>query len=127
MSKKQRIFVGIFCILLLATNLTLWNINWKYKKSDDYMEELSSLNGKNDSLNMKNDSLLFQIDSLKSLDREVEKEIITIKEAYEKEFVDIINQPVAADVEFFTNYLREVSQDSSRFSASNNTPAAETD
>lgn len=126
MSKKQCIFVGIFCILLLATNLTLWNINWKYKKSDDYIKELSSLNGKNDSLSMKNDSLLLQIDSLKSLDKEVEKEIITIEQAYEKEFIDIINQPVAADVEFFTNYLREVSQDSSGLPTSDNTTATET-
>lgn len=129
-TRNQNILVVIFCVLLILTNVTLWTYNWKYMKSDEYNEEVSRLNGLKDSLINVNDSLILlskelstSVDSLKNEVGKVDSVIVETEKVYEKDFIDITNQSIAADARFFSEYL---SEDSTRFNDSNNSPTTET-
>lgn len=129
-TRNQNILVVIFCVLLVLTNVTLWTYNWKYMKSDEYNEEVSRLNGLKDSLINVNDSLILlskelstSVDSLKNEVGKVDSVIVETEKVYEKDFIDITNQSIAADARFFSEYL---SEDSTRFNDSNNSPTTET-
>lgn len=129
-TRNQNILVVIFCVLLVLTNVTLWTYNWKYMKSDEYNEEVSRLNGLKDSLINVNDSLILlskelstSVDSLKNEVGKVDSVIVETGKVYEKDFIDITNQSIAADARFFSEYL---SEDSTRFNDSNNSPTTET-
>lgn len=122
--KNQNTLVAIFCVLLLLTNIALWTYNWRCMKSDNYKEEISRLNGLKDSLTSVNDSLILvskelatSVDSLKNEVGKVDSVIVKTEKAYEKDFIDITNQSIAADARFFSEYL---SKDSARFNDSNN-------
>ena len=128
--KNQNTLVAIFCVLLLLTNIALWTYNWRCMKSDNYKEEISRLNGLKDSLTNVNDSLILvskelatSVDSLKNEVGKVDSVIVKTEKAYEKDFIDITNQSIAADARFFSEYL---SKDSTRFNDSNNSPTTET-
>ena len=127
--KNQNTLVAIFCVLLLLTNIALWTYNWRCMKSDNYKEEISRLNGLKDSLTSVNDSLILvskelatSVDSLKNEVGKVDSVIVKTEKAYEKDFIDITNQSIAADVRFFSEYL---SKDSARFNDSNNSSTTE--
>jgi hypothetical protein len=129
-TRNQNILVVIFCVLLVLTNVTLWTYNWKYMKSDEYNEEVSRLNGLKDSLINVNDSLILvskelstSVDSLKNEVGKVDSVVVETEKVYEKDFIDITNQSIAADARFFSEYL---SEDSTRFNDSNNSPTTET-
>lgn len=129
-TRNQNILVVIFCVLLVLTNVTLWTYNWKYMKSDEYNEEVSRLNGLKDSLINVNDSLILvskelstSVDSLKNEVGKVDSVTVETEKVYEKDFIDITNQSIAADARFFSEYL---SEDSARFNDSNNSPTTET-
>lgn len=129
-TRNQNILVVIFCVLLVLTNVTLWTYNWKYMKADEYNEEVSRLNGLKDSLINVNDSLILvskelstSVDSLKNEVGKVDSVIVETEKVYEKDFIDITNQSIAADARFFSEYL---SEDSTRFNDSNNSSATET-
>lgn len=99
-------------------------------KSDEYNEEVSRLNGLKDSLINVNDSLILvskelstSVDSLKNEVGKVDSVIVETEKVYEKDFIDITNQSIAADARFFSEYL---SEDSTRFNDSNNSPTTET-
>jgi hypothetical protein len=98
-------------------------------KSDNYKEEISRLNGLKDSLTSVNDSLILvskelatSVDSLKNEVGKVDSVIVKTEKAYEKDFIDITNQSIAADARFFSEYL---SKDSARFNDSNNSSTTE--
>ena len=127
--KNQNTLVAIFCVLLLLTNIALWTYNWRCMKSDNYKEEISRLNGLKDSLTSVNDSLILvskelatSVDSLKNEVGKVDSVIVKTEKAYEKDFIDITNQSIAADARFFSEYL---SKDSTRFNDSNNSSTTE--
>ena len=127
--KNQNTLVAIFCVLLLLTNIALWTYNWRCMKSDNYKEEISRLNGLKDSLTNVNDSLILvskelatSVDSLKNEVSKVDSVIVKTEKAYEKDFIDITNQSIAADARFFSEYL---SKDSTRFNDSNNSSTTE--
>ena len=63
-----------------------------------------------DSLNNEVNILKLQRDSITYSIKSSEVKIITNNHYYEKKLVDISNQPVASDVQFFTNYLSETSK-----------------
>ena len=130
MSRRYKIAVSIVCLILVATDITLWTINWKQLKVDNYKESIHHLNEMKDSINHITDSIKFeshkmelQRDSLKNKLENSDTIIKIIEQAYEKDFVDITNQSIADDSKFFSNYL---SQDSTRFINSNNTSTIKT-
>ena len=127
--KNQNTLVAIFCVLLLLTNIALWTYNWRCMKSDNYKEEISRLNGLKDSLTSVNDSLILvskelatSVDSLKNEVGKVDSVIVKTEKAYEKDFIDITNQSIAADARFFSVYL---SKAGARFNDSNNSSTTE--
>ena len=84
--------------------------------SDNYQElihDLDSLSSKLDSVLLERDSLIQVIDTSKA-------NVEYIDKWYEKALIDITNQSVASDVQFFTNYI---SQTDKGFVDSNNTTA----
>lgn len=97
----------ILCIILVIANIILLGYNCKSSKSESYNKELLHLNGLNDSLNKISKELKLEIDSLRKQSIKSDSVITEIKVAYEKEFIDIVNQPISADVKFFTEYLSE--------------------
>ena len=118
--KNQNTLVAIFCVLLLLTNIALWTYNWRCMKSDNYKEEISRLNGLKDSLTSVNDSLILvskelatSVDSLKNEVGKVDSVIVKTEKVYEKDFIDITNQSIAADARFFSEYLSKDSDNSS--------------
>lgn len=78
-------------------------INKHIKREITYPDNVDSLQIIIKDLNIKNDSLLNVIDTTKS-------KIQIIEKIYEKELDSIINQPIANDVAFFTEYLSNATQ-----------------
>lgn len=72
--------------------------------------EYQSLIEKMDSLNIELDILKLQRDSLRNVIDSSKVKVEVIEHWYEKKLTDITNQPIAADVEFFTNYISKANE-----------------
>lgn len=72
--------------------------------------DYQNLTNKIDSLNVELNLLKLQRDSLLNVIDSSKVKVEVIENWYEKELVDITNQPIAADVEFFSNYISEVNK-----------------
>lgn len=83
----------------------------------ELLQHLDSLNVQLDSLKRDRDSLIQAIDTSKA-------RVDTINNWYEKELVNITNQPIASDVVFFTEYLSNANKG---FADSNNSTTAKED
>ena len=108
---------------LLCVTGTMFLMDKFYRKNeelpnDDYKELVRSI----DSLTNHISLISKANDSLKSVIDTTKFEIIINQENYEKDFIDITNQSIAADARFFSEYL---SKDSARFNDSNNSSTTE--
>lgn len=83
---------------------------------EELLSDMDSLSNCINSLSKEKDSLQLFIDTTKS-------RIDTVEYWYEKELIDIVNQPIRSDVEFFTKYLSETNE---RFSNSINSDTIKT-
>lgn len=98
------VIVGVICILI-----SIYNFNRKkapIKQEPNYTElkrTIDSLNNKVAVLKVKNDSISHSIKDSKI------RTVIKTKE-YEKKLVDVTNQPVAFDIQFFTDYLSKAAK-----------------
>jgi uncharacterized protein YlxW (UPF0749 family) len=63
-----------------------------------------------DSLNNKVEILKLQNDSLEHSIKDSKVQIVTKTKAYEKKLIDITNQPIAFDVQFFSDYLSKTNK-----------------
>lgn len=72
--------------------------------------DYQNLTNKIDSLNVELNLLKLQRDSLLNVIDSSKAKVEVIENWYEKELVNITNQPIAADVEFFSNYISEVNK-----------------
>ncbi len=93
---------------LLCVTGTMFLMDKFYRKNeelpnDDYKELVHSI----DSLTNHISLISKANDSLKSVIDTTKFEIIINQENYEKDFIDITNQPIRDDIEFFTRYLSE--------------------
>lgn len=97
------LLVGLLCV-----TGTMFLMDKFYRKNeelpnDDYKELVHSI----DSLTNHISLISKANDSLKSVIDTTKFEIIINQENYEKDFIDITNQPIRDDIEFFTRYLSE--------------------
>lgn len=83
------------------------------RTEEEYRElvlDIDSLSSHIDNITKERDSLSLVIDTAKS-------KVVIIEKKYEKDYIDITNQSIRGDIEFFSNYL---SQNDSRLFNSNN-------
>lgn len=83
------------------------------RTEEEYRElvlDIDSLSSHIDNITKERDSLSLVIDTAKS-------KVVIIEKKYEKDYIDITNQSIRDDIEFFSNYL---SQNDSRLFNSNN-------
>lgn len=87
------------------------------RTEEEYKElvlDIDSLSSHIDNITKERDSLSLVIDTAKS-------KVVIIEKKYEKDYIDITNQSIRDDIEFFSNYL---SQNDSRLFNSNNSSSA---
>lgn len=104
----KKYWAAFLLVGLVCTASTMFLMSKLYNKplelpNNDYKElvhSIDSLSSYITEINKTNDSLRSVIDTTKL------KIIINQKE-YEEDFVNITNQPIGNDIEFFSNYLSE--------------------
>ena len=102
-SKRISIVVILLAIVLIG--------NFFFKdRNTSVNPDYQNLTNKIDSLNVELNLLKLQRDSLLNVIDSSKVKVEVIENWYEKELVDITNQPIAADVEFFSNYISEVNK-----------------
>lgn len=99
--------IGIIVILLAI--IFIGNFFFK-DRNTSINPDYQNLTNKIDSLNIELNLLKLQKDSLLSIIDSSKVRVEIIENWYEKELVDITNQPVAADVEFFSKYISEANK-----------------
>lgn len=98
---KPFIIGATIAIIIIVVGLLLKEDPVVMPDTDKYEMTIDSLNKEIRDLANTNDSLISVITNSKG-------KIDTINNWYEKELIDITNQPIANDVVFFTEYLSEV-------------------
>ena len=98
---KPFIIGATIAIIIVVVGLLLREGPVVMPETDKYEMTIDSLNKEIRDLANTNDSILGVIATSNG-------KIDTIKYTYEKEFINITNQPIANDVVFFTEYLSEV-------------------
>lgn len=98
---KPFIIGATIAIIIVVVGLLLKEDPVVMPDTDKYEMTIDSLNKEIRDLANTNDSILSVIVTSNG-------KIDTIKYTYEKEFINITNQPIANDVVFFTEYLSEV-------------------
>lgn len=76
----------------------------------ELVQDIDSLSSYIDNITKERDSLSLMIDTAKA-------KVVIIKKKYEKDYINIANQSIRDDIEFFSDYL---SQNDARLSNSNN-------
>lgn len=102
--KRALIIVGYLTIIFIGSFILLRT------KNTSIVPDYQNLTNKIDSLNVELNLLKLQRDSLLNVIDSSKIKVEVIENWYEKELVDITNQPIAADVEFFSNYISEVNK-----------------
>lgn len=98
---KPFIIGATIAIIIVVVGLLLKEDPVVMPDTNKYEMTIDSLNKEVRKLEITNDSLISVITNSKG-------KIDTINNWYEKEFINITNQPIANDVVFFTEYLSEV-------------------
>lgn len=117
MSKSEKLITTLLVIFSFSIGWFVASLVESPIQEEDYTSKVDSLLIVNDSISIQNNLLKEQIDSLELLSNKVDSVIIEIEHWYEKELVDITNQPISSDIRFFTEYL---SKTDSGFISSNN-------
>lgn len=116
----RKYWVSYLLVALICIVATIVLMNRFYVPKDkglrteeEYRElvlDIDSLSSHIDNITKERDSLSLVIDTAKS-------KVVIIEKKYEKDYIDITNQSIRDDIEFFSNYL---SQNDSRLFNSNN-------
>lgn len=104
---------GISIVVILLAIVLIGNFFFK-DENTSVNPDYQNLTNKIDSLNVELNLLKLQRDSLLNVIDSSKAKVEVIENWYEKELVDITNQPIAADVEFFSNYLKQNNYNMSR-------------
>lgn len=100
---------GISIVVILLAIILIGSFFFK-DGNTSVNPDYQNLTNKIDSLNVELNLLELQRDSLLNVIDSSKVKVEVIENWYEKELVDITNQPIAADVEFFSNYISEVNK-----------------
>lgn len=103
----EKHILRILVVLLIAI-LSITSYRSNPPDLEEYNQKIEQLKEKNLELDTVIRELEIQLDSLSVQVAGVDSSIILVENWYEKKLIDIIDQPIAADVEFFTNYLSEI-------------------
>lgn len=117
MSKSEKLVTILLVIFSFFIGWFISDLVNPSTQKGDYSNKIDSLLIVNDSLFIQNNLLRERVDSLESLSNKVDSVIVEIEHWYEKELIDITNQPISSDIRFFTEYL---SKTDSGFISSNN-------
>lgn len=121
MSKFEKLIQILFILTLIGCLILIFK---PVKKDVEYTNKVDSLLIVNDSLSIQSSLLRKKIDSLESLSNKVDSVIVEIEHWYEKELINVTNQPISSDIHFFTEYL---SKTDSGFVSSNNSKSVKED
>lgn len=124
MSKSEKLVTILLVILSFLIGWFISDLVNPSTQEGDYSNKIDSLLIVNDSLSIQNNLLRERVDSLESLSNKVDSVIVEIEHWYEKELIDITNQPISSDIRFFTEYL---SKTDSGFISSNNPESVKED
>lgn len=83
----------------------------------ELVQDIDSLSSHINNITKERDSLFTVIDTTKA-------KVVIIEKKYEKDYIDITNQSIRDDIEFFSNYI---SQNDARLSNSNNSSSVKED
>ena len=113
------LLVALICIVATIVLMDYFYVpkDKGLRTEEEYRElvlDIDSLSSHIDNITKERDSLSLVIDTAKS-------KVVIIEKKYEKDYIDIINQSIRDDIEFFSNYL---SQNDSRLFNSNNSSSA---
>lgn len=100
---------GISIVVILLAIVLIGGFFFK-DENTSVNPDYQNLTNKIDSLNVELNLLKLQRDSLLNVIDSSKAKVEVIENWYEKELVDITNQSIAADVEFFSNYISEVNK-----------------
>lgn len=109
------LLVALICIVVTMVLMDRFYVpkDKGLRTEEEYRElvlDIDSLSSHIDNITKERDSLSLVIDTAKS-------KVVIIEKKYEKDYIDITNQSIRDDIEFFSNYL---SQNDSRLFNSNN-------
>ena len=97
---------GISIVVILLAIVLIGGFFFK-DENTSINPDYQNLTNKIDSLNVELNLLKLQRDSLLNVIDSSKAKVEVIENWYEKELVDITNQPIASDVVFFTEYLSQ--------------------
>ncbi len=105
---KNKYWISIIIVLIIVFGILLIcdhhnNNNVEIQQPTTFIKTIDSLNNKINVLENQKDSIKHSISDSKI------KVTVRTKE-YEKKLISVTNQPIASDVEFFTNYLSQASK-----------------
>lgn len=109
------LLVALICIV--ATMVLMDKFYVPKDKEPRTEEEYKELVQDIDSLSSQINNIIKERDSLSLVIDTAKAKVVIIEKKYEKDYIDITNQSIRDDIEFFSNYL---SQNDTRLSNSNN-------
>ena len=115
---KYWVFCSLVALVCIVVTIVLMNEFYVPKDKglrteEEYKElvqDIDSLSSHINNITKERDSLFTVIDTAKA-------KVVIIEKKYEKDYIDITNQSIRDDIEFFSNYI---SQNDARLSNSNN-------
>lgn len=116
----SNLLVALICIVATIVLMDKFYIpkDKGLRTEEEYKElvqDIDSLSSHINNITKERDSLSTVIDTAKA-------KVVIIEKKYEKDYIDITNQSIGDDIEFFSNYI---SQNDTRLSNSNNSSSVE--
>ncbi len=105
---KQYWAVFLLVILISIVGTIIFMEKYHSPKEVYTGEEYRELIHDIDSLSFHINTINKERDSLRSILDTTKSKVIIIEKEYEKDYIDITNQSISDDVEFFINYLEQV-------------------
>lgn len=120
MSKYWVSYLLVALICIVATMVLMDKFYVPKDKGLRTEEEYKELVQDIDSLSSHIYNITKERDSLSTVIDTAKAKVVIIEKKYEKDYIDITNQSIRDDIEFFSNYI---SQNDARLSNSNNSPS----
>lgn len=117
---KYWVFCSVVALVCIVATIAIAVMSEFYVPKDKGLkteEEYKELVQDIDSLSSHIDTITKERDSLSTVIDTAKAKVVIIEKKYEKDYIDITNQSIRDDIEFFSDYI---SQNDARLSNSNN-------